>query len=122
MSENNDVDQVDDQARRNHMGEVVADFRELVFMNSSCLKEFVRWIAQVEERLQRTTDRAGRAYTVLALRGERLVTSIRRQPATEVAVEEGKEAVRKVEAAADAARRSVRAGEQALKNASAKLG
>ena len=32
------------------MGEVVADFRELVFMNSSCLKEFVRWIAQVEER------------------------------------------------------------------------
>lgn len=44
------LDQVDDQARRNHMGEVVADFRELVFMNSSCLKEFVRWIAQVEER------------------------------------------------------------------------
>ena len=44
------LDQVDDQARRNHMGEVVADFRELVFMNSSCLKEFVRWIALVEER------------------------------------------------------------------------
>ena len=36
----------------NHMGEVVADFRELVFMNSSCLKEFVRWIAQVEERAE----------------------------------------------------------------------
>ena len=34
------------------MGEVVADFRELVFMNSSCLKEFVRWIAQVEERAE----------------------------------------------------------------------
>jgi hypothetical protein len=32
------------------MGEVVADFRELAFMNSSCLKEFVRWIAQVDER------------------------------------------------------------------------
>lgn len=78
--------------------------------------------AQVEERLQRTTGRAGRAYTVLALRGERLVTSIRRQPATEAAVEEGKEAVRKVEAAADAARRSVRAGEQALKDAAEKLG
>src|SRR6185503_877581 len=46
------LDQVDDQARRNHMGEVVADFRELVFMNSSCLKEFVRWMAQVEGRAE----------------------------------------------------------------------
>ena len=36
--------------RAQFSGEVVADFRELVFMNSSCLKEFVRWIAQVEER------------------------------------------------------------------------
>jgi hypothetical protein len=47
------LDLVDDEAQRNHMGEVVADFRELVFMNSSCLKEFVRWIAQVDERAQR---------------------------------------------------------------------
>jgi hypothetical protein len=46
------LDSVDDEATRNRMGEVVADFRELVFMNSSCLKEFVRWIAQVEERAQ----------------------------------------------------------------------
>jgi hypothetical protein len=46
------LDSVDDEARRNHMGEVVADFRELAFMNSSCLKEFVRWIAQVDERDQ----------------------------------------------------------------------
>jgi len=44
------LDSVDDQARRAHTGEVVADFRQLVFMNSSCLKEFVRWIAQVDER------------------------------------------------------------------------
>ena len=43
------LDSIDDEARRGHMGEVVADFRELAFMNSSCLKEFVRWIAQVEE-------------------------------------------------------------------------
>ena len=47
------LDLVDDEAQRSHMGEVVADFRELVFMNSSCLKEFVRWIAQVDERAQR---------------------------------------------------------------------
>ncbi len=44
------LDSVDDEARRAHTGEVVADFRQLVFMNSSCLKEFVRWIAQVDER------------------------------------------------------------------------
>jgi hypothetical protein len=44
------LDSVDDEAQRSHLGEVVADFRELVFMNSSCLKEFVRWIAQVDER------------------------------------------------------------------------
>jgi hypothetical protein len=44
------LDSVDDEARRQHTGEVVADFRDLEFMNSSCLKEFVRWIAQVEER------------------------------------------------------------------------
>ena len=44
------LDSIDDEARRQRMGEVVADFRELVFMNSSCLKEFVRWIAQDEER------------------------------------------------------------------------
>jgi hypothetical protein len=44
------LDAVDDQARRNRTGEVIADFRELAFMNSSCLKEFVRWIAHVDER------------------------------------------------------------------------
>jgi len=46
------LDSVDDEARRHQLAEVVADFRELVFMNSSCLKEFVRWIAYVEERGQ----------------------------------------------------------------------
>ena len=44
------LDCVDEEARSHHLAEVVADFRELVFMNSSCLKEFVRWIARVEER------------------------------------------------------------------------
>jgi hypothetical protein len=44
------LDSVDDEVRRNGLGEVVADLRELVFMNSSCLREFVRWVAHVEER------------------------------------------------------------------------
>ena len=58
----------------------------------------------------------------LALRGERLVTQIRRQPATEAAIAEGKEAVKKAEAAAIAARKSVKAGEKAVEDAAAKLG
>ncbi len=66
----------------------------------------------------RVTD----AYAKLAVRGERLVTQIRRQPATEAAIAEGKEAVRKAEAAAIAAKKSVKAGEQAVEDAAAKIG
>ena len=44
------LDSVDDEVRRHKLGEVVADLRELVFMNSSCLKEMVRWIVHIEER------------------------------------------------------------------------
>jgi hypothetical protein len=51
------LDSVDNEAQRHKLGEVVADFRELVFMNSSCLKEFVRWVAQVDER-------AGASYRI----------------------------------------------------------
>jgi hypothetical protein len=44
------LDSVDDEARRNGVSEVVADLRELVFMNSSCLNELVRWVSQAQER------------------------------------------------------------------------
>ena len=47
------LDSVDHEARRHQVREVVADLRELVFMNSSCLKEFVRWVAQVEDKVAR---------------------------------------------------------------------
>ena len=66
--------------------------------------------------------RATRLYAELAVRGERLVTSIRRQPATEAAIAEGKEAVRKAEAAATAGRKAARAGEQAVEDAAKKIG
>ena len=52
---------VDEEARKNRLGEVVADFRELVFMNSSCLKEFVEWISRVEDR------RANASYRICFL-------------------------------------------------------
>jgi hypothetical protein len=50
------------------------------------------------------------------------VTQIRRQPATEAAIAEGKEAVRKAEAAAIAARKSVKASEKAVEGAASKIG
>ena len=76
----------------------------------------------VAARVDEVTERATDLYTELSLRGERLITSIRRQPATEAAVEEGKEAVRKAEAAAVAAKKSVKAGGKAVGSAAGKLG
>ncbi len=104
-------------------------------------------LAQVKEApaaYSAGVERAGELYAALAVRGERLVTSIRRQPATEAAIAEGQEAVAKAEEAvaavtasveqgveraagkADASRvaagKSARAGSKAAKAAAEKLG
>ena len=76
----------------------------------------------VRSNVEKATERATDLYTKLTLRGERLVGQIRRQPATEAAIAEGKEAVNKAEAAATAARKSVKAGEKAVEGAAAKIG
>jgi chromosome segregation ATPase len=78
--------------------------------------------SEVETRVEKVTEKATDLYTQLTIRGERLVTQIRRQPATEAAIAEGKEAVRKAEAAAVAARKSAKAGEKAVEDAAAKIG
>ena len=78
--------------------------------------------SDVEERVEQVTGRATDLYGSLSVRGERLLTSIRRQPSTEAAVAEGKEAVRKAEAAAAAASASTRAGGQAVQDAAATIG
>ena len=77
---------------------------------------------QVKKAAGQATEQATDLYAALAVRGERLVTQIRRQPATEAAIAEGKEAVKKAEAAAIAAKKSVQAGEQAVQDAAGKLG
>ncbi|MBW3612217.1 MAG: hypothetical protein KY438_11955 [Actinobacteria bacterium] len=77
---------------------------------------------QLKASVSTATEKAGDVYSALTIRGQRLVTQIRRQPATEAAIAEGKEAVRKAEAAATAARKSARAGEKALEDAAAKIG
>jgi len=78
--------------------------------------------SEVEARVQKLTEQANEFYAGLAVRGERLVTQIRKQPSTEAAIAEGKEAVRKAEAAATAAKKSAKAGEKAVEDASAKIG
>jgi len=78
--------------------------------------------ATVRTSVEKATESATDLYSKLTVRGERLVGQIRRQPATEAAIAEGKEAVRKAEAAATAAKKSVKAGEKALEDAAAKIG
>jgi hypothetical protein len=76
----------------------------------------------VAARVDEVTEKATEVYSQLTVRGERLVTAIRRQPATEVAVVEGKEAVKKAEQSATAARTSAKAGAKAVEDAAKKLG
>jgi predicted nucleic acid-binding Zn-ribbon protein len=78
--------------------------------------------SDVEDRVEKVHDRATDLYGLLSIRGERLITSIRRQPATEAAIADGKEAVRKAAASATAAKHSAQAGEKAVQDAAGKLG
>jgi hypothetical protein len=77
---------------------------------------------ELEGRVAKATEQANGFYAQLAVRGERLVESIKRQPATQAAIAEGREAVRKAEAAATAAKKSVKAGEKAVEDAGSKVG
>jgi len=76
----------------------------------------------VGTRVNEAGDRVSKGYTRLSRRGERLVTQIRRQPATESAIAEGKQAVRNAEASATATKRSAKSGEKAVQGAGRKLG
>jgi hypothetical protein len=44
------LEAVDRQSMATGVKEVVVDFRELAFMNSSCLKALVTWLRRVQER------------------------------------------------------------------------
>ena len=65
--------------------EVVVDFRELVFMNSSCLKALVTWLRRVQERppeeryairflQEREAHWQARSFSALAAFGRGLLT------------------------------------------------
>jgi hypothetical protein len=76
----------------------------------------------VETRVEQVTGKATEVYSQLTVRGERLVTALRRSPATQAAVAEGKQAVQQAEASATAARRSAQAGAKAVEDAAEQLG
>jgi hypothetical protein len=78
--------------------------------------------ADVETRVEKATGKATDLYASLSVRGERLVTQIRRQPATQATIAEGKQAVRKAEAASTAAKKSAKAGEKAVEDAATTIG
>ncbi|HEU0104126.1 MAG TPA: hypothetical protein VFR07_17565 [Mycobacteriales bacterium] len=86
------------------------------------LAEVPAVVRTLPTRVTQATEQAGDLYAALAVRGQRLVTQIRRQPATEAAIDEGKEAVKKAEAAAVAAKNSIKAGEKAVSGAANKIG
>lgn len=44
------LEEADSKAIAAGVKEVVVDFRELVFMNSSCLKALVTWLGKVQDR------------------------------------------------------------------------
>ena len=75
----------------------------------------------VENKVNEATDKTTDFYAKLAVRGEKLVGQVRRQPSTQAAVAEGKAAVQKVESAAVAAKKSAKAGVKAAEDAAAAL-
>ncbi|MGB8651035.1 MAG: hypothetical protein WCD35_10280 [Mycobacteriales bacterium] len=82
--------------------------------------------SEVETRVAKAQATATGYYGKLAVRGEKLVTQIRRQPATEAAIAEGKAAVKKAidgnKAAATSAKKATKAAGTATEGAAEKLG
>jgi predicted lipoprotein len=77
---------------------------------------------ELTARVEKAQTSANETYAKLAVRGEKLVTQIRRQPTTEAAIAEGKAAVKKAESAATSAKKSTKAAEKAVVDAAEKLG
>lgn len=78
--------------------------------------------AAVKAQLSELSEKATHLYEEFAERGENVVTSIRKSPSTEAAIEEGKTAVRQVKAVRTSTRRAAEAAEKAVENAASKIG
>jgi hypothetical protein len=67
-------------------------------------------------------EKAMELYDELAMRGEKLVDTIRRQPSTEAAKSEARAAVRSAKAAGAAAKRAAKAAEKAAEDVAEQIG
>jgi phage-related minor tail protein len=77
---------------------------------------------ELEGRVSKAQTQATSFYGDLAVRGEKLVAQIRRQPATETALAEGKAAVKKAQSATASAKKATKAAGTAAEDAAAKIG
>ncbi len=78
--------------------------------------------AELTEKVSKVQADVTAYYAKLATRGEKLVGQIRRQPATEAAIAEGKAAVKKAEAATTSAKKAATKTVKAVEDAAEKLG
>ncbi|MCW2542639.1 MAG: hypothetical protein JWM40_191 [Frankiales bacterium] len=77
---------------------------------------------ELEGRVNKAQSKATSFYGELATRGEKLVGQIRRQPASETALAEGKAAVKKAQSATASAKKATKAAGTAVEDAATKIG
>jgi hypothetical protein len=97
----------------------VKDYRSAVSTLPSTVKDLP---ASLKTSFTELSGKANQFYGDFVQRGEKLVTSIRRQPATKEAVSQAKTAARQTRTATTHARRSAGAGKTAARSAAAKTG
>jgi hypothetical protein len=97
----------------------VKDYRSAVQTLPATVKELP---TSLKSSLTELSGKANDFYGDFVQRGEKLVTSIRRQPSTKEAVSEAKTAARQTRTAATHARRSAGAGKTAAGSAASKTG
>jgi len=104
----------------------VQKLRKLPELYSGARTNYATAVKELPSSLRSTlNDLSGRAtelYSDFAQRGEKLVTTIRRQPTAEKAAAEAKTAVRQTRTAASHATRSARAAGKAAEGAANKVG
>jgi hypothetical protein len=77
---------------------------------------------ELTARVTKAQTEATAYYTKLAVRGEKLVAQIRKQPTTKAAIAEGKAAVKKAEASTTAAKKATKAAVEAVEETVESLG
>ena len=81
-----------------------------------------KWQAELTAKATKAQADVTAYYEKLAVRGEKLVAQIRKQPTTTATIAEGKAAVKKAEASATAAKKATKTAVKATEDAAEKLG